>query len=70
MSVGSSDRLRFARSLSPPVDTAQVTPGERRDVAKPTIINDDEIAAASTTSFRNSRTVSNVIKCCFYSKHF
>lgn len=59
------------RSLAcPPVDTAQVAPGERGDVAKPTIINDDEIAAASTTSFRNSRTVANVIKCCFYLKHF
>lgn len=56
-----------ARSACPPVDSAQVAPGERRDVAKPTIINDDEIAAASTTSFRNSRTVAIVIKCSLYS---
>lgn len=44
--VGSADRLPLAAPLL--VDTAQVWPGEQRDVAKPPIINDDEIAAPTS----------------------
>ncbi|KAL4708670.1 hypothetical protein ACJJTC_008196 [Scirpophaga incertulas] len=60
VSVGSVARLARVRACSPPVVTVgagkrQASPGERRGVAKPSIINDDEIVGARTSSFYRSR---------------